>query len=171
MIGELIQWPNMQILFKFQVNRMKIDDFMWPWRFDLNNKRLIAFDQLHCWLSFVNIGSRIETCRRLSDKHTRKRIYLRSFDFASSSLLAPILLSRVLELPKQFFLGDLAQSWTGRHSDHFLEHSCAPLPVQWYSFCWPQEDDRLSQPHLVLIQQSTWLKLRTPGSQASHANH
>ena len=37
-------------------------------------------------------------------------------------------------------LGNWAQSWMGRH-------------WRWYSFCQPQKDDRLSQPHLVLIQQ------------------
>jgi len=30
-IGEQIQWPNMQTMFKFQVNWMKIDDFIWRW--------------------------------------------------------------------------------------------------------------------------------------------
>ena len=47
---------------------------------------------------------------------------------------------------------------------------CVPTPVKWYSFCQPQKDERLSQPNLVLIQQSTGLKLRTRRSQASHPN-
>ena len=39
---------------------------------------------------------------------------------------------------------------------------CCPLIlVHWYSFCWPQEDDRLSQPHLVLNQWPTGIKFRT----------
>ena len=44
------------------------------------------------------------------------------------------------------------------------------LAVHWYSFCQPQKDDRLSEPHLVLIQRTTGLKLSTLGSQVSHAN-
>ena len=46
------------------------------------------------------------------------------------------------------------------------------LPVHWYqySFCRPRKDDVLSQPHLVLIQRQTGLKLRTLGSQVSHPN-
>ena len=56
-------------------------------------------------------------------------------------------------------------------SSHFLEHGCAPLPVHWYPLHWPREDDRLSQPRLVLIQQETGLKLRTLGSQSSQSNH
>ena len=66
--------------------------------------------------------------------------------------------------------------WTSRYYDHFLEHSCATdavplLPVHRYSFRQPQEDDRLSQPHLVLIQHPMGLELRTLRSQVSHPNH
>ena len=57
-----------------------------------------------------------------------------------------------------------------------LERSCAAdavplLPVHWCSFHQPWKDDRLSQPHLVLVQQPTGLKLRTPRSQTSHPSH
>jgi len=53
-----------------------------------------------------------------------------------------------------------------------LCHWCyAPIPVDWYSFHRPQKDDRLSQPHLVLIQRKRGLKLRTLRSQASHPHH
>ena len=55
-----------------------------------------------------------------------------------------------------------AQSWTGRHSNAGYSNGSI-IPVSWYSFCRPQKDDRLSQPHLVLIQQPT-LKL-TPGKE------
>ena len=48
---------------------------------------------------------------------------------------------------------------------------CPYLPVHWCSFHQPQKDDRLSQPHLVLIQQPTGLKLRTLRSQTSYPNH
>ena len=46
---------------------------------------------------------------------------------------------------------------------------CSALHYQC-SFCRPRKDDRLSQPHLVLIQQPTGLKLRTLRSHASHPN-
>ena len=49
-------------------------------------------------------------------------------------LLRTILLNRALELPKLFFLGYLAQSWTGHHSDYFLEHSCATDAVPLYQY-------------------------------------
>ena len=45
---------------------------------------------------------------------------------------------------------------------------CAPILVHWYSFCQPQKDDRLSQPHLVLIQQLMGLELRTRRSKTNH---
>ena len=35
-------------------------------------------------------------------------------------------------------------------------------PVQWYSFHQPQKNDRLSQPHLVLIQQSAGAQIQDP---------
>ena len=37
----------------------------------------------------------------------------------------------------------------------------------WYSFCRPRKDNRLSQPPGVLIQRPTRLELRTLGSQAT----
>jgi len=43
-------------------------------------------------------------------------------------------------------------------------------PASWYIFC-PTQDDRLSQPHLVLIQQPKGHKLRTQRSEAIHPNH
>ena len=42
------------------------------------------------------------------------------------------------------------------------------LPEHWCSFCEPPKDDRLSQPHLVLIQCPTGLELRTQVSQLIH---
>ena len=47
---------------------------------------------------------------------------------------------------------------------------CATIPVHRCSFHRPRKDDRLSQPHLVLIQWSTGHELRTLRSQASHPN-
>ena len=44
------------------------------------------------------------------------------------------------------------------------------LPEHWCSFCQPQKDNRLSQPHLVLIHGPTGLKLRTRASQVIHPN-
>ena len=44
------------------------------------------------------------------------------------------------------------------------------LPEHWCSFCQPQKDDRLSQPHVVLIQWPTGLELRTRASQVIHPN-
>ena len=50
-IGGWIQWPNMQLLFKFQVNRMKIDNFRRPAYFDL----LAYVDfQKNWWLNWVS---------------------------------------------------------------------------------------------------------------------
>ena len=45
------------------------------------------------------------------------------------------------------------------------------LSVLWYSFSQPQKDDRLSQLHLVLIQELTGLELSTLSSEADHPNH
>ena len=64
--------------------------------------------------------------------------------------------------------GSTLQPFLGAQLCH---RCCVPLPVYRYSFRRPQEDDRLSQPHLVLIQQPTGLELRTLGSQDGHPNH
>ena len=45
-------------------------------------------------------------------------------------------------------LGYLAQSWNGRHSNAGYSNGSI-IPASWYSFCRPQKDDRLSQPHPV----------------------
>ena len=45
------------------------------------------------------------------------------------------------------------------------------LPGHWYSFHRPRKDVKLSQPHLVLLQQLTRLELRTLRSQTRHPNH
>ena len=39
---------------------------------------------------------------------------------------------------------------------------CPDYQYNWYSFCQPKEDDRLSQPHLVLIQQNTGAQTQNP---------
>ena len=72
-------------------------------------------------------------------------------------------LCRALVLPKQ----------SPRLLDTILEG--LPLrrrvPASWHSFCWPRNDDRQSQPHLVLIQQWVGFELRILGSQAHHSRH
>ena len=54
-----------------------------------------------------------------------------------------------------------AQSWTGRHSDTGYSNSSI-VPASWYSFCWPRKDDRLNQPHLVVIQQPSRIWTQDP---------
>ena len=54
-IGSWIQWPNVQILFKFQVNRMKIEDFRKLADVDL--KRVIIISQGHVTCGKVSISS------------------------------------------------------------------------------------------------------------------
>jgi len=44
-------------------------------------------------------------------------------------------------------------------------------PAIWHSFCRLRKDDRLSQPHLVLIQWPMGLKLMTLRSKSSLPNH
>ena len=49
-ISGWIQWPDMQILFKFQVNRMKFEDFRkfcWNW--------LFAFVDIFSWPNFMKL--------------------------------------------------------------------------------------------------------------------
>ena len=61
-------------------------------------------------------------------------------------------------------LGYWAQSWMGHHSDTGYSNGSI-IPASWYSFCQPQKDDRLSQPHLILIQKPSgiWTQdLRIP---------
>ena len=40
------------------------------------------------------------------------------------------------------------------------------IPASWCSFCQPRKDDRLSQPHLVLIQRSSRILTRDPRIQS-----
>ena len=76
----------MQILFKFQVNQMKNDDFRnltlrWPLLFDLKTNRLLSWDYLYNLLKFHDDRFRIVTCRRLTDKQTDRGENITSFTF------------------------------------------------------------------------------------------
>ena len=89
-IGGWIQWPDMQILFKFQVNRMKIEDFrnttwdvdLWPmltfWPFDLKKNKLRPFDILY---HVVKISLKLWP---VGDRQTRLTNTWKIFDFASN---------------------------------------------------------------------------------------
>ena len=54
-------------------------------------------------------------------------------------------------------LGYWEQSWTGRHSDTGYQQADT-------HFCRPRKDDRLRQPHLVLIQQPSGIWTQDPSS-------
>ena len=58
-------------------------------------------------------------------------------------------------------LGYRAQSWMGHQSDAGYSNGSI-IPAKWYSFCRPRKDDRLRQPHLVLIQRSTGASTQDP---------
>ena len=58
-------------------------------------------------------------------------------------------------------LGYWAQSWTRHHSNTAYSNGSIIL-ASWYSFFWPQKYDRLSQPHLVLIQQPSRIWTQEP---------
>ena len=58
-------------------------------------------------------------------------------------------------------LGYWAQSWMGHHSDAGNSNGSI-IPANWHSFRRPRKDDRLSQPHLELIQQPTGTQTQDP---------
>ena len=70
-IGGWIQWPNMQLLFKFQVNRMKIDNFRDPVHVDLlayvcpqkKVGRWIQWPEMQILFKFQINGMKIENFR------------------------------------------------------------------------------------------------------------
>ena len=75
-VGFPIQWSDMQILFKFQVNWMKNDDFTnltsrWP--FDFKIKRLLSCDNLYNLVKFHDDRFRIATCMRKIDRQTDRQ--------------------------------------------------------------------------------------------------
>ena len=69
-IGGWIQWPDGEILFKFEVNQMKIEDFrnlkklLTFWPFDLKNERLLPYAKLYHVVKFCEDRFEIVTCRR-----------------------------------------------------------------------------------------------------------
>ena len=60
-------------------------------------------------------------------------------------------------------LGYLVHPWIIHHSNTGYSNG-STIPASWYSFCQLQKDDRLSQPHLVLIQWQAGFEPQTLGS-------
>ena len=71
------------------------------------------------------------------------------------------ILSAELWCCRSSLLGSWEQSWMCHHFDAGFSNDSI-IPASWYSFCWPRKDDRLSQPHLVLIQQPSGIWTQDP---------
>ena len=78
-VGSPIQWFNMQMLFKFEVDRMKNDDFRnltsrWSLTFDLKINGLLSWDYLYSLVKFHDDWFRIVTSRRLTNWHKKNTL-------------------------------------------------------------------------------------------------